>query len=409
MAGKRPHAPAKLEDKDRLQPQLSIERADASGSEDVASSRNLKLRVKITDAPDGAQDVRLFRNGSLVKVWHGDVLQGRSSVNLEAEFPISAGENKLYAYAFNHDSVKSTDATLSVAGAESLRRRGEVDVLAIGINHYADADYNLKFAVDDARAFGEVLRKNEANLQQFDRINVVPIYDDEATKANILSAFKDLAAKAQPEDAVLIFIASHGTASQGHFYLVPHDIGYTGSRTNLDSDGLQTILSHSISDRDLEQAFESIDAGRLLLVLDACNSGQALEAEEKRQGPMNSKGLAQLAYEKGMYVLTASQSYQAAQEASELGHGLLTYALVEEGLEKGAADFAPKDGQISAREWLSYATKRVPEIQFDKIQQFRSLRRDLSFVEDTQGRSSQQPRLFYRRELEESPWVIAQH
>jgi len=109
----------------------------------------------------------------------------------------------------------------------------------------------------------------------------------------------------------------------------------------------------------------------------------------------------------GMYVLTASQSYQAAQEASELGHGLLTYALVEEGLEKGAADFAPKDGQISAREWLSYASKRVPEIQFDKIQQFRSLRRDFSFTEDTQGRNSQQPRLFYRRELEDSPWVIA--
>jgi hypothetical protein len=40
------------------------------------------------------------------------------------------------------------------------------------------------------------------------------------------------------------------------------------------------------------------------MVIDACNSGQALEAEEKRRGPMNSKGLAQLAYEKGMYILT---------------------------------------------------------------------------------------------------------
>jgi WD40 repeat protein len=407
MAGKRPHAPAKLEDKDRRQPVLTIERADASAREAAVSSRNLKLKVNVTDAPAGAEDVRLFRNGSLVKVWHGDVMQGRSSVSLEADIPISAGENKLYAYAFNRDSVKSEDARLDVVGAESLRRKGEVDVLAIGINQYADADYNLKFAVDDARAFGEVLQRNETSLQKFDRINVVPIYDGQATKANILSALKDLATKAQPEDTVLIFIASHGTANQGHFYLVPHDLGYSGSRKNLDRDALRTILDHSISDRELEQAFESLDAGRILLVLDACNSGQALEAEEKRKGPMNSKGLAQLAYEKGMYVLTASQSYQAAQEASELGHGLLTYALVEEGLEKGAADFAPKDGQISAREWLSYASKRVPEIQFDKIQQFRSLRRDFSFTEDTQGRNSQQPRLFYRRELEDSPWVIA--
>jgi len=32
-----------------------------------------------------------------------------------------------------------------------------------------------------------------------------------------------------------------------------------------------------------------------------------------------------------MYILTAAQSYQAALEAAQLGHGLLTYALVEEG------------------------------------------------------------------------------
>ena len=101
---------------------------------------------------------------------------------------------------------------------------------------------------------------------------------------------------------------------------------------------------------------EGIDADRFLFVLDACNSGQALEAEEKRRGPMNSKGLAQLAYEKGMYILTAAQSYQAALEAAQLGHGYLTYALVEEGLKRGLADRDLKDGQVLAREWFNYAT-----------------------------------------------------
>src|SRR5439155_10765798 len=111
-----------------------------------------------------------------------------------------------------------------------------------------------------------------------------------------------------------------------------HDLGYTGLQKSIDDAGLRAILAHGISDEELEQAVEGIDAGQMLLVIDACNSGQALEAEEKRRGPMNSKGLAQLAYEKGMYILTAAQSYQAAQEAARLGHGFLTYALVEEGL-----------------------------------------------------------------------------
>src|SRR5262249_13805946 len=163
---------------------------------------------------------------------------------------------------------------------------------------------------------------------------------------------------------------------------------------------------------ELEQAFEKIDAAHLLLVIDACHSGQALEAEEKRRGPMNSKGLAQLAYEKGMYILTAAQSYQVAIGSSKLGHGYLTYALVEEGLNGGKADDAPKDGQVLLREWLDYAALRVPEML-----EGRSEIRDL--VQPTSGASSQpsqgkkvddrgvqRPRVFYRREPEARALVV---
>ena len=59
---------------------------------------------------------------------------------------------------------------------------------------------------------------------------------------------------------------------------------------------------------------------------------------------MNSRGLAQLAYEKGMFVLTASQAYQAALESVQLGHGYLTYTLVNEGLKTPAVDNTPADG-----------------------------------------------------------------
>jgi len=45
-------------------------------------------------------------------------------------------------------------------------------------------------------------------------------------------------------------------------------------------------------------------------------------------------------------------SNEAALELSQYGHGLLTYALVDEGLKQGKADDAPKDGQILLREWL---------------------------------------------------------
>ncbi|HXU08927.1 MAG TPA: caspase family protein, partial [Blastocatellia bacterium] len=376
LAGKK-IAAADISQKDRRQARLSVELADAAVAPTSASTRELKVRIKITEAPAGAQDVRLFRNGSLVKVWHGDVLKGQSSATLETTVSIVAGPNQLTAYVFNRDNVKSSDATLTLNGADSLKRAATLHILAIGINQYANSGYNLKYAGADARAFAEEVERQQRKLGYYGQIETTTLFDRDATKANMIYALKRLAGSsdpkpagapitlekikaAEPEDAVVIYYAGHGTAQEQRFYLIPHDLGYEGGRTDLDQTGLKTILSHSVSDLELEDAIEGLDAGRLLMVIDACNSGQALEAEERRRGPMNSKGLAQLAYEKGMYILTAAQSYQAAQEASQLGHGLLTYALVEEGLKQAAADSDPKDGEVGVREWFDYASTRVP-------------------------------------------------
>jgi uncharacterized caspase-like protein len=272
------------------------------------------------------------------------------------------------------------------------------------------------------------MRRRQTKICSFERIEVIPLLNENATKANIISALKRMAGVAdppslkagpldkikrvEPEDTVIIYFAGHGTAAQQRFYLIPHDLGYTGDREKLTEEGLKTILTHSVSDLELEEAVEVLDANHLVLVIDACNSGQALEAEEKRRGPMNSKGLAQLAYEKGMYILTAAQSFQAALEAAQLGHGLLTYALVEEGLKTAVADNEPKDGIVNAREWLDFATLRVPQIQETKMKESRGVGIDIAFVEGEKNtepdkRSVQRPRVFYRRELEANPLIVA--
>jgi WD40 repeat protein/uncharacterized caspase-like protein len=437
FAGKRPKVAQDVSKKDRRQPVVKLSVVGAQAPDAAIASRTIKVKIDIADAPAdkdnpqgaGARDVRLFRNGSLVKVWHGDVLQGKPSVSLEEEITVTAGPNRLVAYAFNRDNVKSKDAPLVFTGADTLKRKGTAYIIAVGVNEYANPQYNLKYAAADARDFGEEVRRRQAQIGEFERVEVVQLLDQDATKANILAAIKRLAGEAgapslkagpldalkrvEPEDTVIIYYAGHGTAQVQRFYLIPHDLGYTGERTKLTEEGLKTILAHSISDLELETAVEELDAGHLLLIIDACNSGQALEAEEKRRGPMNSKGLAQLAYEKGMYILTAAQSFQAALEAAQLGHGYLTYALVEEGLKTPVADTEPKDGVLIAREWLDFATERVPQMQQEKMTQGRGVGLEISFAEgetnvsDPAKRSVQRPRVFYRRELETTPLVIA--
>jgi WD40 repeat protein len=409
FAGKRPTPPQEIARKDRRQPELKI---SAAGAAATVGARRVALKVEVTKAEAGARDVRLFRNGSLVRVWRGDVLGAKQTAILEATVPVVAGENRFTAYAFNRDNVKSADASLDVSGSERLMRTGTAYVLAVGVNAYANPEFDLKFAVADTRAFTAEWKRRHEGLGEYERVEVVALEDRGATKAKILDALAAMSKKLQPEDALAFYFAGHGVAHESRFYLIPHDLGYAGGRAQLGGRGLEALLAHSISDRELEESFEGIDAGQLLLVIDACNSGQALEAEEKRRGPMNSKGLAQLAYEKGMYILTAAQSYQAALEATQLGHGLLTYALVEEGLKAMNADGEPKDGVVVAKEWLDFAAARVPQIQLEEMRRARTRGINLSFAEEERGlemdlRSGQRPRVFYRRELEARPWVIA--
>src|SRR5580700_997311 len=192
LRGKRPRARQDLEKKDRRQPQISVE-VPASQSGGLISARLIHVTVKIQNAPAGAQDLRLFRNGSLVKFWHGDVLGGKQDAILETEIPIVAGTNHLTAYAFNGDNVKSVDASLEVTGAPSLDRKPVAYILAVGINEYSNSDYNLRFAAADSEGFNAELKRQLDKQQRFARVDVTSLNDRSATKSSILAALKDLA------------------------------------------------------------------------------------------------------------------------------------------------------------------------------------------------------------------------
>lgn len=427
FAGKNPQPRTDILKKDRRQPQVSLGTVESYAPADKIARRTVRLKVEVVEAGpgadhakgSGARDLRLFRNGLLVQTWKGDLLGGRSNETIETEVPIVAGENKFTAYAFNQDNVKSTDSQVSVTGADNLRRRGTAYLLVAGVGNYANPQYNLDYSVADATAIGDQLKNHQEVLGRYHPIEVIPLLNEDATKANILLALRLLAGtatgplpkdspaalakirSAQPEDAVVFYFSGHGTAEGDRFYLLPHDIGYQGSRSRLGKDGLATILTHSISDLELEEALKPVDADQLLLIIDACNSGQALNAEEERRGPMNTKGLAQLAYEKGMYVLTASQSDEVAFESAGLKHSYLAYALVEEGIKSGAAD-GDRNGQVFLKEWFDYATERVPRIGKEKPRAGKQLEEI-----DPDEQRVQRPRVFNMRQGGAERFVIA--
>jgi len=392
----------------------------------TTGEREIRVTVEAEDTGSGLRDLRVFRNQTLVHFEHGELTPDplTKKYSFRVKVKLIAGENEITAYVFNRDNIKSKDASITVHGAKTLARKGTAYVLAVGINQYSNTDWNLNFAVNDAAGITDALDQSFKKLNTYAQIVPVTLLNGEASRSNLLTAFKLLSGaitslpsgapeefkklhRAEPEDDIIIYFSGHGMADQDRYYLIPHDMGYQGKRVDLDKAGREVIMKHSLSDQALNEGFEKIDAGRMMLIIDACQSGQALESEEKRRGPMNSRGLAQLAYEKGMYILAAAQSYQAAREFSSLGHGLLTYTLIEEGLQQFAADNNPKDNQITAQEWLDYATQRTGrEVEVAKAQYAKK-----KGGEEIDGGEAtvtdQSPRAYYRRERMGDPWVVS--
>jgi WD40 repeat protein/uncharacterized caspase-like protein len=429
LSGRSPKAPRQLAEIDRRQPFVAILPAEDGPLPAVVTERLLRLRVLVRQFPgqpgktqgSGVYGVRVFRNGYLIGQVPTDYPpDAASGITLSASFPVIAGENRFTAYAFNRDNVKSADAILTVRGDGSLRpKKSAAYIVSIGVNHYANAQFDLKYAVPDANLFGEEVKQK---LQEEGRQAVsIPLLDQDARRENILEVFRrlltgkgsggshpsslDALQIAQPEDSLFIYFAGHGIALGDRFYLIPHDLAYNGSREALrnDPEGLRQITEHSISDLDLAAMLRDVDCRQIVLVVDSCNSGQALESRERRQGPFNSGEMVQAAYDKHMYVLTASQGYQAALETAKLGHGYLTYALIEEGLKQGFADQDPADRVITMKEWLDYAVARVPELQQEYTQARLLLLKSPGLMpgQPISGSGApflQEPRVFYRQD-----------
>jgi hypothetical protein len=296
--------------------------------------------------------------------------------------------------------VKSLDALLTIKGAPALAREPQAHILCIGINRYSLPRFTLDFAVSDAESLAESLTANLPFKKE--RIRVTRLLNEGATGQGIEQALQKLAREVQPEDVVIITYAGHGITDKNTFYIVPHDLGSDDNLTmsglaerSLGDDALQRILVG-------DEKSPGLQARHIILILDACHSGEVLEADEWRTGPMNARGLSQLAWEKGMEILTASQKDQFANERRELGHGILTFCLLE-GMEK-----APRqEGELYASPWLEFAAEAVPKI--GAHEKARGLVPALKAAQASGGRSTvlvQVPKIFHGNE-QSGAWIVS--
>lgn len=362
-----------------------------------------------------AHDLRLFRNGQLVGYAEGKLTEAGSKPFLRTfRVRLLSGQAPLNftAYAFNDDRVKSATAQQSYTPPTAIAiGKPRAYLITVGVNRHDNPAWNLRYAANDARQISQSLAPLLENQKSYEEVVTIPLISDTdgpnlATKANIKAVLDVLSGRkadvsaipggdklrqADPDDLVLISFAGHGFGEGGLFYLIPSDNG-TGS----DREISPALTAHAISSDELSAWLRDVDAGNMAMIVDACHSAASV-GDEFKPGPMGSRGLGQLAFDKGMRILAASQADDVALESDLIKQGLLSFALVDNGLEGKQADFKPKDKKITLEEWLSYGVNRVPslaeEVKTGKVVASRGEVRTFS-GELKKKRAIQQPALF---------------
>jgi hypothetical protein len=356
-----PHIRSIAEIKNRVQPDVSIVSVTASkthpGRADVivhaASHANDKGQAS------GLQDLRLFRNGQMVGYREGALKDGDFAFN-DIQLPALSKTATFTAYAFNSMNIKSSTAQKDYNYEPGAAAKPHAYLLQIGVNHYQASGCELHGSANDAERLSEILTERlTARGLDVKPVRLVSTDTEKgATKQEIRDALKAIAAVATPDDVFFLSFSGHGYGNKdGQFYILPSDV--QGSCQSVDD----AMLKSAISADELAEWLRPIDAGEMTFVLDSCDSASSVEANDFKPGPMGSRGLGQLAYDKRMRILAASQSNQAARESEALHQGLLSYALTQEGLAEGKADWKPVDRKITVGEWLGYAADEVPRLR----------------------------------------------
>lgn len=232
-----------------------------------------------------------------------------------------------------------------------ISKQGRFLLFTIGIDQY-DNWLNLHNAVSDAKGVAALL------TQQFGFTPILaPLYNEKATRVNILRSFDELRHTLHPDDNLLIFFAGHGHTRLdtigAHIlesgYLIPADGEGTGKKNWSSFLNINHFLDRA----------SMLPARHVTVVLDACHSGFGLgrAASDTRGAEEWSPALTGKVSRR---VITSARRNQLALDSGPMPrHSLFTGALIQ-GLQEAKADLN-RDGVVTTSELGLYLQQNVSE------------------------------------------------
>ncbi len=322
--------------------------------ETTARGRQVTIKARVQSSTP-LQSLKILINGRPAPQQRG--ITGGYELIIDQDILLQSTTNKIKIFAANKEArVVSEERVITLpAGYLSRDERStqiidylakpSLYVLGIGISTYRNPNYNLTYADDDAQAVVKVFE--DVNKSTYKEVYTNLLLNKEAGRENILNRLAHLKQKVTANDIVVVFIACHGFNEQGKFYLLPYD----GDASDLPSTGLDWD--------DLAGTLGNLP-GKVLLMIDACHSGQ-IGTDIAAYQSDNTEAIRNMAAtENGVVVMAASTGDESSLEFADWQHGAFTLSVLE-GLAQGKADIK-KDLTVFLRELDFYVSERTIEL-----------------------------------------------
>jgi WD40 repeat protein/Tfp pilus assembly protein PilF/uncharacterized caspase-like protein len=355
---------------------LHVPTAQVTSDLPLATSEKLiKLTIRAADSRFLLDRVNVLVNGVPALGSGGISLRDRATQTWKeaVEVELSYGANTIQVVAINEKGAESVMDAHEVL-CEAPVEKPDLHLVAVGVSTYRDSRYNLVYAEKDARDLATFF---ESRREQFNRIHVDLILNDDATRGRILKS-KDQLAMSRVDDVVVVFLAGHGVLNSSlDYFFAGADMDFADPS------------AHGLTFDEIESLLDGIPARKKLLLMDTCHSGEldtgnvefAVEVDEpdlrvtrrsvrgglerlrvRDLSQENARRLAQslfvdLRRGTGASIIAAAGGDEYSLESDDWRNGVFTYALLQ-GLSARKAD-RDGDGRVHISELHEFVTEEV--------------------------------------------------
>ncbi len=308
---------------------------------EASTDGSFTLQFRITDRGAGIGHVVYRIDGTDVEGRPVGPLPGRDTVGRVFDLP--PGRHTISASVFDGSNRLESRSISTVVNVKPSNQQTALYVVAVGISNYRDHELNkgVRFAASDANTVAARLRQQGKGLFRDVVAQVLP--DAKATRDNIEQTLKDLAARIQPADEFILYLAGHGTSIGGEYTFIPWDAVYSNE---------DELHKASLGEERLQSLLRLIPANKTLLLLDTCNAGAAIFGRD-----LSDKGsIERLSKLTGRVILAASSTDQMALEGYE-NHGVFTNAVLD-----GLSNAFDGNGLIQVTTLADRIQNLVPDI-----------------------------------------------